>query len=96
MMGNLEHTCLRTKNFWNISKRVSLILKITLKCAIQLYNYRQRELKQNGWNFVWITDGNGWKAGQNQMAKAFEEIDFVLNVNFVKKGFLKYIIEKIK
>jgi len=39
---------------------------------------------------LWLTPFShfhGWSAGQNQIAKAIEEMDFVLNINFVKKGF---------
>ena len=60
---------------------------------VDSYINRQRELKEDGWGFVWITDGEAWRGGQNQILKAIEQMDFVLNINFAKKGFLKYILE---
>jgi type II restriction enzyme len=30
---------------------------------VDAYINRQRELKRSGWEFVWITDGNGWRKG---------------------------------
>ena len=59
---------------------------------VDSYINRQRELKKSDWNFIWVTDGNGWKGGQNQILKAFHNIDYILNISFVKKGFLKYIL----
>ena len=62
---------------------------------VDAYINRQRELKRNGWNFVWITDGNGWRKGQNQISKAIQKMDYVLNISLVKKGFLKHIIKNL-
>ncbi|NLJ49783.1 MAG: restriction endonuclease [Candidatus Atribacteria bacterium] len=62
---------------------------------VDAYINRQRELQNSGWQFVWITDGNGWRQGQNQIRKAIEQMDFVLNINFIKKGFLKHILGEI-
>lgn len=62
---------------------------------VDAYINRQRELQNSGWQFIWITDGNGWRQGQNQIRKAIEQMDFVLNINFIKKGFLKHILSKM-
>ena len=62
---------------------------------VDAYINRQRELKRSGWEFIWITDGNGWRKGQNQISKAIEQMDFVMNISFVKKGFLKHVIEQL-
>jgi type II restriction enzyme len=59
---------------------------------VDSYINRQRELKKSNWNFIWITDGSGWRGGQNQILKGFHNIDYVMNINFVKKGFLAYIL----
>lgn len=62
---------------------------------VDAYINRQRELQNSGWQFVWITDGNGWRQGQNQIRKAIEQMDFVLNISFIKKGFLKHILGEV-
>jgi len=62
---------------------------------VDAYINRQRELRKAGWQFIWITDGNGWLKGVNQIKKAISEMDFVLNIHFAKKGFLKYIFENL-
>jgi type II restriction enzyme len=62
---------------------------------VDAYLNRQRELKHSNWEFIWITDGNGWRKGQNQISKAIQQMDYVLNLSFVKQGFLKHVIEKL-
>jgi type II restriction enzyme len=59
------------------------------------YIDRQRELRQGGHYFIWVTDGSGWNGQRNQMIRAFDELDYVLNTSFVKRGFLQKIIEEI-
>ncbi len=62
---------------------------------VDSYINRRNELKGAGWHFIWITDGPGWKTGVNQIRKGIEEIEFVLNLRFVKQGFLEYILKNI-
>ncbi|HOJ27027.1 MAG TPA: type II restriction endonuclease [Candidatus Saccharicenans sp.] len=59
------------------------------------YIDRQRELRRGGYYFIWVTDGSGWNGQRNQMIRAFDELDYVLNTSFVKRGFLQKIIEEI-
>lgn len=62
---------------------------------VDSYINRQSELKGDGWEFLWITDGDAWRGGQNQISKAIGKLDFVLNLSFVRRGFLRHIIESI-
>jgi len=62
---------------------------------VNSYIQRQNELKKIGIDFIWITDGFGWKKQKNQMNLAFERLDYVLNINFIKKGLLEEIIMSI-
>ena len=62
---------------------------------VDAYINRQSELKQHGFKFIWITDGHGWKGQKNQIQKGFEEIGYLLNMHFVRKGLLKKILEVI-
>lgn len=59
---------------------------------VDAYINRNNELKTSGWEFIWITDGDGWRHGTNQLSKAFKEIDYVLNVSLSQKGFLQDIL----
>lgn len=62
---------------------------------VDSYINRQNELLEAGWKFIWITDGRGWKDGINQITKGFTEIDYLMNLNFTKKGLLKEAIKII-
>jgi len=62
---------------------------------VDSYINRQGELRENGFKFIWITDGYGWKGQKNQIRKGFEKIDYLLNLHFVKKGLLEEILCKI-
>ena len=62
---------------------------------VDSYINRQKDLKNNGFYFIWITEGKGWAKQQNQLRKAFNEIDFILNLSFVSKGYLTKIIKSI-
>jgi len=62
---------------------------------VDSYINRQEELRENGFKFVWITDGYGWKGQKNQIRKGFEKVDYLLNLNFVRKGVLEEILCQI-
>jgi len=62
---------------------------------VDSYINRQNELKENGFEFIWISDGLGWKTQKNQMIKAFEKVDYLLNLHFVREGLLEGILCEI-
>ncbi|MGH7432204.1 MAG: DpnII family type II restriction endonuclease [Candidatus Methylomirabilales bacterium] len=61
---------------------------------VDSYIQRKREFADAGWGFIWITDGDGWRRGANQVRKAFEHIDYVLNLHFVRKGLLEKAVAR--
>ena len=42
--------------------------------------------------FVWISDGPGWLKAKNPMREAFDVIPVIINLQMVKNGFLKEIV----
>jgi type II restriction enzyme len=62
---------------------------------VNSYINRQNELKKSKWGFIWITDGLGWRVGFNQIKVGFNNIDYLLNLNFVKRGVLEEIIKNL-
>ncbi|MBN1328661.1 MAG: type II restriction endonuclease [Candidatus Heimdallarchaeota archaeon] len=62
---------------------------------VDAYIQRQSELALNNIEFIWITDGYGWKEQRNQTEKGFKKINYLLNIDFVKKGLLEDIINNI-
>lgn len=59
---------------------------------VDSYIERQNELKNNGFEFIWITDGDGWRGQKNQIHKGFEKIDYLLNLHFLRDGLLEEIL----
>jgi len=60
---------------------------------VDSYTNRKNELSREKWNFIWLTDGVGWKTGTNQINNAFKDMDYVLNVEFARKGVLREILK---
>jgi len=48
--------------------------------------------KKDGHEFVWITDGKGWRSTQHPLREAFDHIDYVLNLEMVAKGLFEHIV----
>ncbi|MEN6387258.1 MAG: type II restriction endonuclease [Phycisphaerales bacterium] len=48
--------------------------------------------KKDGHDFVWITDGAGWKTTKLPLHETFEYIDYILNLDMVGKGLLDDIL----
>ncbi len=62
--------------------------------VVDAYINRQSELKRANFGFIWVTDGPGWKSSRNQIEKAMDEIDYILNTHFVRAGLLERILEE--
>lgn len=46
----------------------------------------------DGFKFVWITDGFGWKSARRNLQETFECMDLIFNINDLKNGKLKEVI----
>lgn len=62
---------------------------------VDSYIHRQEELRASRMHLIWITDGPGWRKGLNQLEKALDKIDYILNFKLVKIGLLKKILKEI-
>jgi len=62
---------------------------------VDSYINRKNELETYEWDFIWITDGNVWKGSESQLTKAFQNMDYVFNINFTNQGLLKAALNKI-
>ncbi|RMF05817.1 restriction endonuclease, partial [Candidatus Woesearchaeota archaeon] len=63
-----------------------------LNSTAEQYKYRNDQLKKEGIKFVWITDGPGWLTAKASLLEVFKHNDFLLNLDFVKKGVLSDIL----
>ncbi|WP_311482059.1 type II restriction endonuclease [uncultured Anaerococcus sp.] len=46
----------------------------------------------DGFKFIWITDGFGWKSAKRNLQETFECMDLIFNINDLKNGCLKEVI----
>lgn len=46
----------------------------------------------DGFKFVWVTDGFGWKSAKRNLQETFECMDLIFNINDLKNGILKEVI----
>lgn len=59
---------------------------------VSSYINRGEVLSSAGWEFVWLTDGEGWKSMQSPLRVGVEYIDYVINAYLLQKGILEKII----
>lgn len=47
----------------------------------------------DGHQFIWITDGFGWKSTTRPLRDTFNSIDYILNIDMVQKGVLEELLK---
>ncbi len=63
-----------------------------LKSTAGEYKSDFRRWKADGHDFIWITDGDGWKSTHKPLRETFDETDVILNLDMLEKGLLENII----
>ena len=63
-----------------------------LKATAGEYQYLFDLLKKQAIDFIWITDGLGWKTAKKPLLETFLYNDFLFNLNIIKKGALNDVI----
>ncbi|MBL7215295.1 MAG: hypothetical protein ISS71_06425 [Phycisphaerae bacterium] len=66
-------------------------LKSTAGEYRSMYNF----WKGAGYDFIWITDGFGWKLTHRPLEETFEYTDYLLNLEMLSKGLLSDILENL-
>lgn len=67
-----------------------------LKSTAGEYSDIYKQWKTDGHQFIWITDGMGWKTTQRPLRDTFDTIDYILNLDMLQKGILEELLEKNK
>ena len=60
-------------------------------------SYKEIALELKGRNdvsFIWITDGQGWFSARNNLKETFNILDDIYNLNDLRNGILKTILER--
>lgn len=65
-----------------------------LKATAGEYKTLFELIKSQGHNFVWITDGLGWKTALRPLEETFNYIDYTLNLQMISTGLLSEIITR--
>ena len=65
-----------------------------LKATAGEYKGLNDFIKEQGIDFIWITDGKGWLTALNPLEETFNHNDYVINLNMVKNGILEEICLK--
>lgn len=59
-----------------------------LKSVCGEFRSLHKELKDQGIDLIWITDGLGWHTTLKPLQEAFNDIDFVFNLSMIEDGVL--------
>ncbi len=65
-----------------------------LKSTAGEYITMNKYWNKQGIEFIWITDGQGWKNTQLPLREYFDQADYLLNLHMLQKGYLNKILEK--
>lgn len=65
-----------------------------LKATAGEYIEMQNRWSSQGFGFIWITDGAGWRTTRKPIEEAFNVVDYVLNLDMVAKGLLEDILSQ--
>lgn len=47
----------------------------------------------DGHQFIWVTDGYGWKKTQRPLRDTFNTIDYIINLDMIQKGVLEELLK---
>ena len=48
---------------------------------------------RDGHQFIWITDGLGWKSTQRPLRDTFDNTDYIINLDMIQKGVLEGLLK---
>ena len=64
-----------------------------LKSTAGEYADIYRQWTNDGHQFIWITDGFGWKSTTRPLRDTFNSTDYILNIDMVQKGILEEFLK---
>lgn len=48
---------------------------------------------RDGHQFIWVTDGLGWKSTQRPLRDTFDNTDYIINLDMIQKGVLEELLK---
>lgn len=64
-----------------------------LKSTAGEYTEIYHQWSNNGHQFIWITDGLGWKTTQRPLRDTFNMTDYIINLDMIQKGILAELLQ---
>jgi hypothetical protein len=65
-----------------------------LKSVCGEFRSLNSQVKKQNFDFIWITDGEGWKTTEYPLREAYDELDYVINLRMVADGILDSIVSE--
>jgi type II restriction enzyme len=63
-----------------------------LKSTAGEYKSDFKRWKADGHEFIWITDGAGWRSSHLPLRETFDDTDYILNLDMLERGVLEAIL----
>lgn len=64
-----------------------------LKSTAGEYSDIYNQWTRDGHQFIWITDGLGWKSTQRPLRDTFDNTDYIINLDMIQKGVLEELLK---
>lgn len=64
-----------------------------LKATAAEYKALAERVRNDGYEFLWLTDGPGWVKTRGALQEAFDSIDYIWNLDWLSKGYLCELFE---
>lgn len=64
-----------------------------LKSTAGEYAEIYHQWTRDGHQFIWITDGLGWKSTQRPLRDTFDNTDYIINLDMIQKGVLEGLLK---
>lgn len=64
-----------------------------LKATAGEFKAVQDIIKENGFEFIWVTDGMGWHTSKRFLNETFNHNDYILNLKMMQDGMLEELVK---
>ena len=64
-----------------------------LKSTAGEYSEIYHQWTRDGHQFIWVTDGYGWKTTQRPLRDTFNVTDYIINLDMIQKGILEELLK---
>ena len=66
-----------------------------LKTVANEFTKLDQYMKENEFQFCWITDGSGWNTAKKPLRDAFDNMRHIFNLDMIEHGALEYLVKNL-